>query len=253
MCAGPEGHKGRVSAHRPAKSRNYAGPFRKTPDRLLGMAIIRFYQLTLSGFVGNACRHMPTCSEYGYEAIARHGLWQGGWLTLFRVGRCGPGGTHGFDPVPQSLGGEMSWWAPWRLFRFGRKSQPSHEEENLMPFDPVEKLQRFHAAVNAIDYPVLEAMLADDAVYLSGGTGDLQGRAPIMTAFRKYFETYPDQVAHDEKVEQLGDREARSFWSLTATHSGTGVPMSREGVETITFNAEGLITKVVVEDLRDWK
>ena len=36
--------------------------------------------LTLSGFVGNSCRHFPTCSEYAYEAIARHGLWAGGWM-----------------------------------------------------------------------------------------------------------------------------------------------------------------------------
>ena len=54
-------------------SRNYSGPFRKTPDRLFGMGLIRLYQLTLSGFVGNSCRHIPTCSEYGYEAVARHG------------------------------------------------------------------------------------------------------------------------------------------------------------------------------------
>jgi putative membrane protein insertion efficiency factor len=65
------------------RSRNYAGPFRKTPDRLLGMGLIRLYQLTLSGFIGNSCRHIPTCSEYGYEAVARHGLWSGGWMTLF--------------------------------------------------------------------------------------------------------------------------------------------------------------------------
>ncbi|MDM9622365.1 membrane protein insertion efficiency factor YidD [Rhizobium sp. S96] len=103
-------------------SRNYRGPFRKTPDRLLGMAFIRLYQLTLSGFVGNSCRHVPTCSEYGYEAIARHGLWAGGWMTLFRVGRCGPGGTSGLDPVPETLGGSFHWWTPWRYLAFGRKT-----------------------------------------------------------------------------------------------------------------------------------
>ena len=75
----------------PATSRrNWAGPWRKTPGRLLGMALVRLYQLTLSGFVGNSCRHLPTCSEYAYEAIARHGLWAGGWMSLFRVARCGP-------------------------------------------------------------------------------------------------------------------------------------------------------------------
>ncbi|WP_267550685.1 membrane protein insertion efficiency factor YidD [Rhizobium rhizogenes] len=104
------------------QSRNYSGPFRKTPDRLFGMGFIRLYQLTLSGFIGNSCRHIPTCSEYGYEAIARHGLWAGGWMTLFRVGRCGPGGTNGLDPVPDTLENRYHWWAPWRYFRLGQKA-----------------------------------------------------------------------------------------------------------------------------------
>ncbi|MBB3657144.1 hypothetical protein FHX15_002372 [Rhizobium sp. BK650] len=108
---------------RPQKfSRNYTGPFRKTPDRLFGMGLIRLYQLTLSGFIGNSCRHIPTCSEYGYEAIARHGLWAGGWMTLFRVGRCGPGGTSGLDPVPERLEMRFRWFTPWRYFALGRKA-----------------------------------------------------------------------------------------------------------------------------------
>ncbi|WFU10618.1 membrane protein insertion efficiency factor YidD [Rhizobium sp. CB3090] len=113
-----------ISPHgnsKPRHSRNYSGPFRKTPDRLLGMALIRFYQLTLSGFIGNSCRHIPTCSEYGYESIARHGLWAGGWMTLFRVARCGPGGTSGLDPVPETLENRYHWWTPWRYFRLGQK------------------------------------------------------------------------------------------------------------------------------------
>jgi putative membrane protein insertion efficiency factor len=81
------------------------------------MGFVRFYQLTLSGFIGNSCRHIPTCSEYGYEAIARHGLWAGGWMTLFRVGRCGPGGTSGLDPVAEQMGEHQHWWAPWRYWK----------------------------------------------------------------------------------------------------------------------------------------
>jgi putative component of membrane protein insertase Oxa1/YidC/SpoIIIJ protein YidD len=64
---------------------------------------------------------MPTCSEYAYEAIARHGLWAGGWLGLFRVLRCGPGGTHGIDNVPEWLAADLAWWAPWRYWRVGRR------------------------------------------------------------------------------------------------------------------------------------
>ncbi|KXF77399.1 membrane protein insertion efficiency factor YidD [Paramesorhizobium deserti] len=98
-------------------SRNFDGSWHKTPDRLVGTALVRLYQLTLSGFIGNSCRHLPTCSEYAYEAIARHGLWAGGWMGLFRVMRCGPGGTHGLDPVPETLDPEFAWYLPWRYWR----------------------------------------------------------------------------------------------------------------------------------------
>jgi putative membrane protein insertion efficiency factor len=102
-------------------SRNWGGLWPKTPDRVLGTALVRFYQLTLSGFVGNTCRHLPTCSEYAYEAIARHGLWAGFWLSLFRVMRCGPGGTCGIDNVPETLDGRFAWYAPWRYRLAGKK------------------------------------------------------------------------------------------------------------------------------------
>lgn len=102
-----------------AQGRNYSGPWPKTPGRVIGTGLVRLYQLTLSGFIGNTCRHLPTCSEYGYEAIARHGLWRGAWLTLFRVSRCGPGGTSGIDNVPAALA-EGDGLMPWRLWRHGR-------------------------------------------------------------------------------------------------------------------------------------
>jgi uncharacterized protein len=104
---------------RPQRGRNWRGPFPKTPGRLFGMGFIRLYQLTLSSLIGNSCRHMPTCSEFGYEAIARHGLWAGGFMTLFRVARCGPGGTWGVDPVPQVLAPTTRWYLPWSYWRRG--------------------------------------------------------------------------------------------------------------------------------------
>ena len=100
-----------------SKSRNWSGPFPKTPGRLLGMGFIRLYQLTLSGFIGNSCRHIPTCSEYGYEAGARHGLWPGFWMALFRFARCGPGGTSGLDPVIEALPERNKWYLVWRYWR----------------------------------------------------------------------------------------------------------------------------------------
>ena len=116
MCPSPEcAHKPRLEGYSGA-TRNWSGAFPKTPPRLIGMAIIRLYQVTLSSLIGNSCRHMPTCSEYGYEAVARHGLWPGFWMALFRFLRCGPGGTWGFDPVPAQLGSRLRWYMPWRYW-----------------------------------------------------------------------------------------------------------------------------------------
>lgn len=49
----------------------------------------------------NSCRHIPTCSNYAKEAITYHGALKGFFLSFFRVIRCNPLGTKGFDPVPK--------------------------------------------------------------------------------------------------------------------------------------------------------
>jgi putative membrane protein insertion efficiency factor len=46
------------------------------------------------------CVFLPTCSEYAYVAIARHGWVRGTWLAARRVGRCHPWSAGGVDPVP---------------------------------------------------------------------------------------------------------------------------------------------------------
>lgn len=69
--------------------------------RLPLLAIIRLYQLTISrALPAGTCRFYPTCSHYGYEAIAKYGLIKGGWLATKRVLRCQPFSPGGYDPVP---------------------------------------------------------------------------------------------------------------------------------------------------------
>jgi len=68
--------------------------------RSLILFLIRGYQVAISPMLGPRCRFYPSCSSYAQEAIERHGLARGAWLTLRRVGRCHPFNPGGVDEVP---------------------------------------------------------------------------------------------------------------------------------------------------------
>jgi putative membrane protein insertion efficiency factor len=76
------------------------------------MALIRVYQLTISPLLGPVCRFYPSCSRYGFEAIARHGALYGSYLTARRLLRCHPWNPGGVDLVPEK--GDRPWWSPRR-------------------------------------------------------------------------------------------------------------------------------------------
>ncbi len=73
--------------------------------RLL-LGFIRFYRKYISPLTPATCKYIPTCSQYGLEAIERFGAFKGGLLTLWRVLRCNPWSKGGYDPVPER-------WPPW--------------------------------------------------------------------------------------------------------------------------------------------
>ena len=62
--------------------------------------LIRAYQYTLSPLLGPSCRFYPSCSEYAYQAIVRHGPGKGLLLAVKRILRCHPFHPGGVDPVP---------------------------------------------------------------------------------------------------------------------------------------------------------
>jgi hypothetical protein len=92
---------------------------------LAARGLIGLYRYTLSSLVGRTCRHLPTCSEYADEAIARHGLWAGAWMALARFWRCRPFGSRGFDPPPANRPDRARWYAPWRYGRWQMTEQSS--------------------------------------------------------------------------------------------------------------------------------
>jgi len=91
-----------------------------------GRALVRLYRLTLSPLIGFHCRYLPTCSDYADQALERHGLWAGGWMTLARLMRCHPWGTSGLDFVPDVPPRDATWYLPWRYGRWrGTNAAPA--------------------------------------------------------------------------------------------------------------------------------
>ena len=64
------------------------------------IAMIRVYQKYISPLKTTKCPYIPTCSQYGIEAIEKHGAIKGSLLAAWRILRCNPFSKGGFDPVP---------------------------------------------------------------------------------------------------------------------------------------------------------
>jgi putative membrane protein insertion efficiency factor len=73
--------------------------------------IIRIYQRTLSPDHGwfkarypyGYCHFYPSCSEYMYQALGKHGLALGLVLSVWRILRCNPWTKARVDQVPLNI------------------------------------------------------------------------------------------------------------------------------------------------------
>jgi putative membrane protein insertion efficiency factor len=73
--------------------------------------LISVYQKTLSldyGYLGKvfpnskSCKHIPTCSVYGYECVNRFGIFKGNYFLVKRILKCNPWNkSEIYDPVPE--------------------------------------------------------------------------------------------------------------------------------------------------------
>ncbi len=80
------------------------------------LGTLKIYKAVLSPvfyFLGARCRHEPTCSDYAAEAFRKHTPARAFWLTVSRLTRCHPFGSHGYDPAPDDA--PSVGWRFWRL------------------------------------------------------------------------------------------------------------------------------------------
>jgi putative membrane protein insertion efficiency factor len=61
---------------------------------------IYFYKYSISPLFPPRCRYTPTCSQYSIEAVKKHGIIKGIYLSIKRIASCHPWGGSGYDPVP---------------------------------------------------------------------------------------------------------------------------------------------------------
>ena len=67
--------------------------------KYLAIYLIRLYRYCISPLFPPSCRHYPTCSEYAMEAIKKHGITRGGFMSFVRILKCNPFFKGGYDPV----------------------------------------------------------------------------------------------------------------------------------------------------------
>ncbi|MBI3495345.1 membrane protein insertion efficiency factor YidD [Candidatus Berkelbacteria bacterium] len=69
---------------------------------------IALYQRTISPDHGllkhhwpaGYCKYSPSCSQYCYQVIEKHGVIKGGAMAIWRLARCNPWSQGGRDPIP---------------------------------------------------------------------------------------------------------------------------------------------------------
>ncbi len=71
--------------------------------KALLLCALRAYQYLLRPVLGANCRFYPSCSDYAYQAVARHGAIAGSFLAACRLCKCHPFHPGGYDPVPDEL------------------------------------------------------------------------------------------------------------------------------------------------------
>ena len=76
---------------------NWVERLRQLPAQAL-IGVVRLYQKLLSPVFGRRCRFYPSCSDYFILAVKKYGVVSGSLRGLWRILRCHPFCSGGYDP-----------------------------------------------------------------------------------------------------------------------------------------------------------
>jgi len=71
----------------------------------VALRLLQAYKWAISPMFPPACRYQPTCSEYAMEAVDRFGVLRGSLMAAWRLLRCHPFASGGYDPVVNAESG----------------------------------------------------------------------------------------------------------------------------------------------------
>jgi putative membrane protein insertion efficiency factor len=67
--------------------------------RRLFLAPVLTYRKVVSPYLKPRCIYYPSCSEYFVQAVARYGVFKGSAKGIYRILRCNPFASGGYDPL----------------------------------------------------------------------------------------------------------------------------------------------------------
>lgn len=204
----------------------------------IGRTVIGNYKKYVSPYLMTACKHTPSCSQYGREAIEKHGLFHGGKMGFMRVLSCNDEAHARIDPVPDPSG----CTSPATV------AQEAIPDILITPPDPVPKSRMRRNIESGI------ILMARSAARMLGGLAGALAAIPIGVAMgtviavkagtntidahnRKLLTKYnTDSVRQFVKIEHaLGD-------AAYATYGRVKSLTSAESIARVIGGATGLIT-----------
>lgn len=69
--------------------------------REVAVAPLLAYQRLISPLLGQRCRFEPSCSRYAVQAVREFGILRGAVLAAWRLVRCNPFSSGGYDPLSE--------------------------------------------------------------------------------------------------------------------------------------------------------